>query len=49
MRYKLIVPWTARLPLGRWIQRKNSAFSAAVAGHDLMNKTVAPAEKHEPV
>ncbi len=46
MRYKLVVPWTARIPLGRWMQRRNSAFMAAVAGQNNMNKTVSSAEKH---
>ena len=32
MRYKLMVPWTARLPLSRWMRRRNMAFAAAVAG-----------------
>jgi hypothetical protein len=46
MRYKLIVPWTARLPLSRWISRRNRVFEAAVAGHQSEYKAVAHIEKH---
>ncbi len=46
MRYKLVVPWTARLPLSRWISRRNSAFAAAVAGDLSAYKVPSYIEKH---
>lgn len=46
MRYKLVVPWTARLPLSRWIHRRCRAFEAAVAGDLSAYKAPAYMEKH---
>ncbi len=46
MRYKLVVPWTSRLSLSRWIHRRNNAFAAAVAGDQAGYKVPAYIEKH---
>ena len=46
MRYKLVVPWTSRLPLSRWIPRRNRAFDAVVAGDLTEYKAPAYIEKH---
>ncbi len=46
MRYKLVVPWTARLPLSRWIRRRSSTFDAVVAEDTSAFKAPADIEKH---
>lgn len=35
MKRKLEIPWTARLPVVRWWNRRNSPFAAYAANHNL--------------